>query len=250
MLKSNKYSGGKSACWDGILGDYEEAVRAASSRVLELVQDRFVIGLGSGRAVAQALTLLKEKVERDRLELTFVPSSYQVELLSRQLGLRLSHMDGSRLLDLTLDGADQVEPRTLNMIKGGGAALAREKVVDSNSRKVAIIISEDKLVRRLGEVGPVPVEVLPFAVDVVAHTVKKMGGRPSLRHGQGKVGPIITDNGNMILDVDFGPIDDPSTLERRIKMVPGVVEVGLFTGVADLVYVGRNDGRVEVLRRE
>ncbi|MEM2107108.1 MAG: ribose 5-phosphate isomerase A, partial [Candidatus Bathyarchaeia archaeon] len=148
------------------------------------------------------------------------------------------------------DGADQVELRTLNMVKGGGGALAREKVVDSNSRKVAIIISEDKLVRKLGEAGPVPVEVLPFAVDAVMHTVMRMGGRPTLRHGAGKVGPVITDNGNMILDVDFGPIDDPSALERKIRMVPGVVEVGLFIGIADFIYVGRADGTVDVLRRE
>ncbi|MBS7625829.1 ribose 5-phosphate isomerase A [Candidatus Bathyarchaeota archaeon] len=229
---------------------YEEAVKAASSRVLELIEDGFVIGLGSGRAVAQATIMLKEKIDRENLNLTFVPSSYQVEFLSRQLGLKLKHMDGGRPLDVTLDGADQVELRTLNMIKGGGGALAREKVIDINSRKVAIIISEDKLVRKLGEVGPVPVEVLPFAVDVVMHTAMRMGGRPTLRHGAGKVGPVITDNGNMILDVDFGSIDDPSALERKIRMVPGVVEVGLFIGIADLVYVGRTDGTVDVLRRE
>ncbi len=244
------YGGNVDANLGLTLKGYEEAVKAASSRALELVQDGYLIGLGSGRAVAQVLNMIGEKIKKEGLKLTFVPSSYQIELLSRHLGLKLTHLEAGRLLDLALDGADQVEVKTLNMIKGGGAALAREKIIDSNSKKVAIVITEDKLTKNLGEGKPVPVEVLPFGVDAVIHSIEKIGGRPTLRQGQGKVGPIITDNGNMIVDVDFGRIEDPQTLEGEIKMIPGVVEVGLFTGLADLVYVGRGDGTVEVLRRE
>jgi len=228
----------------------EEAVKAASSRVLELVQDGQVIGLGSGRAVAQVLTMIAEKIQRERLKLGFVPSSHQIELLARMLGLQLTQLEAGRLPDLALDGADQVETGTLNMIKGGGAALAREKIIDSCSRKVAIIIDESKLTKKLGEGQPVPVEVLPFGVYSVIHSIEKIGGRSTLRQGQGKVGPIITDNGNMIIDVDFGSIKDPPSLERQIKMIPGVIEAGIFAGIADLVYVGRREGSVEILRRE
>ena len=229
---------------------YEDAVKAASSRVLELVQDGQIIGLGSGRAVAQALAMLAEKIQNEPLRLSFVPSSHQIEFLARRLRLQLTQLGAGRLPGLALDGADQVEMSTLNMIKGGGAALAREKIIDSCSKKVAIIIDESKLTKRLGEGKPVPVEVLPFGVESVIQSIDEIGGRSTLRQGQGKVGPIITDNGNMIIDVDFGPIQDPSSLEREIKMIPGVIEVGIFTGIADLVYVGRGKGSVEVLRRE
>jgi len=219
-------------------------------RALELVKDGQAIGLGSGRAAAQVTTLIAEKIRKEGLSLVFVPSSHQVEILATQLGLRITHLESSRFLDLTLDGADQVEMKTLNMIKGGGGALAKEKIIGSNAEKVAIIVDERKLTKRLGEGQLVPVEVLPFGVGAVTRGIVKLGGKPTLRHGHGKVGPIITDNGNMILDVDFGAIKDPLRLEREVKMIPGVVEVGIFTGIADLVYVARKDGTVEVLKRQ
>ncbi len=228
--------------------EYDETIRAACSKVTELIRDGNWIGLGSGRAVAQALSVVGEKIQREKLKLTFVPSSFQIEILSRQLGLRLAQLEDGRPLDMALDGADQVEIGTLNMIKGGGAALAREKIVDSNSKRVAIIIGEDKLTSKLGQGKSVPVEVLPFGVDAVIGRIGIIGGRSTLREGQGKVGPIISDNGNMIIDVDFGTIEDPIALERQVKMIPGVVEVGIFAQVADLVYVGMKDGTVKILR--
>jgi ribose 5-phosphate isomerase A len=230
------------------LKEYDETIRAACSKATELIRDGYWIGLGSGRAVAQALSVVCEKIQREKLKLTFVPSSFQIEILSRQLGLRLAQLEAGRPLDMALDGADQVEVDTLNMIKGGGAALAREKIVDSNSKRVAIIVGEDKLTSKLGKGKSVPVEVLSFGVDAVIRRIGIMGGRSTLRQGQGKVGPIISDNGNMIMDVDFGTIEDPTALERQVKMIPGVVEVGIFTQVADLVYVGMKDETVKILR--
>ena len=230
--------------------NYEETIRGACTRALELVRDGQMIGLGSGRAAAQVTTLIAEKIRKEALSLVFVASSYQIEMLARQLGLRLVHLESERPLDLTLDGADQVEMKTLNIIKGGGGALAKEKIIGSNAKKVAIMIDESKLTKRLGDGQLVPVEVLPFGAGAVTRSIERLGGKPALRCGQGKVGPTITDNGNMILDVDFGAIRDPVSLEREIKMIPGVVEVGVFSGMADLVYVARKDGSVEVLKRE
>ena len=227
-----------------------DIVKVACSKATELIKDGYLIGLGSGRAVAQVMSMIHEKIRKEKLELIFVPSSYQIEFLARKLELRLTQLEAGRPLDLALDGADQVEVNTLNMIKGGGAALAREKIIDSNSKKVAIIVGEDKLTNQLGLGKPVPVEVLPFGVNEVIHKIEKLGGKPTLRHGQGKMGPIITDNGNLILDIEFGLINDSASLERQIKMIPGVIEVGIFTGIADLVYVGMKDGTVKVLRRE
>jgi len=225
----------------------DDPVKAACSKAVELVEDGFLIGLGSGMTVAEALKIVGERIRKERLDLTFIASSYQIEFLSRQLGLKLVTIDPDRFPNLALDGADQVEVGTLNMIKGGGAALAREKIIDSNSKKVAIIISEDKLVEKLGVGRAVPVEVLPFGVSSVISRIKRLEGRSSLREGQGKLGPTITDNGNMIIDVEFGPIEDPESLEEKIKRIPGVIEVGIFAGIADLVYVGKKDGSIEVL---
>ncbi|MBS7622631.1 ribose 5-phosphate isomerase A [Candidatus Bathyarchaeota archaeon] len=230
--------------------NYEEAIKAATSKAVETVQDGQIIGLGSGRSVAQALIMIAEKIERDHLKLSFVPSSYQIEFLTRRLRLQLAYLEAGNPPDLTLDGADQVEIGSLDMIKGGGGALAREKIIDSCSKRVSIIIDESKLTQRLGEGKSVPVEVLPFGVETVMQRICRLGGEPTLRQAQGKVGPIITDNGNMIVDADFGLIKDPAGLEREIRMIPGVVEVGIFVKVADTVYVGGRSGSVEVLRRE
>jgi len=230
------------------LKDHDESLKAACSKAAELVRDGDWIGLGSGRAVAQTLSVIGERIQREKLKLTFVPSSFQIEVLSRQLGLRLAQLEAGQPLDIALDGADQVEVDTLNMIKGGGAALAREKIVDSNSKRVAIIIGEEKLTSKLGRGRSVPVEVLPFGVDAVIGRIGILGGRSTLRKGQGKVGPIISDNGNMIIDVEFDTIADAAALEREVKMIPGVVEVGIFTRLADLVYVGMKDGTVKILR--
>lgn len=139
---------------------------------------------------------------------------------------------------MTIDGADQIDP-DLNLIKGMGGALAREKIVASASKSLVIIATENKKVKILGEKGhPVPVETLAFAASFVKQRIRKMGGTPVLREGKGKVGPVITDNGNLIIDADFGPIHNPASLEVRLQSIPGIVETGLFVKMADIVYIG------------
>ncbi len=224
-------------------------VKEACSEAIELLQNGYSVGLGSGRTMAQTIKIIAEKIEQDKLNLAFVPSSYQIEFLARELGLRVIDLNSVQILDLTIDGADQVELGTLNMIKGGGAALTREKIIGSNSTKVAIIIAENKLTKKLGEDMCVPIEIFPFGINAVIAKIRQVGGTVTLRQGEGKVGPIITDNGNIIVDADFGPIDDPISLESEIKKIPGVIEVGIFSGIADFVYVAMKDD-VKILRRE
>ncbi|WP_455277990.1 ribose 5-phosphate isomerase A [[Eubacterium] cellulosolvens] len=221
----------------------------ACIEVIELIQNGYSVGLGSGRTMAQTIKILAKKIEQDKLNLAFVPSSYQIEFLAGELGLRVIDLNSVQILDLTIDGADQVELGTLNMIKGGGAALTREKIIGSNSRKVAIIIDESKLTKKLGEGMYVPIEIFPFGINAAIKKIEQVGGTVTLRQGEGKVGPTITDNGNIIVDADFGPIDDPISLESEIKKIPGVIEVGIFSRIADWVYVAMKDD-VKILQRE
>lgn len=227
----------------------QNTIKEACSEAIELIQDGYSVGLGSGRTMAEATRIIAEKTEQDGLNLKFVPSSYQIELLAREYGLNVIDLNSVQILDLTIDGADQVELGTLNMIKGGGAALTREKIIGSNSRKVAIIIDENKLTNKLGKNMCVPIEILPFGINAIINNISQFGCTVTLRQGDGKVGPIITDNGNIIVDADFGPIDDPMSLESKINKIPGVIEVGIFSSIADFVYVAMKD-YVKILRRE
>ena len=156
-------------------------------------------------------------------------------------------MNEAFTIDYAIDGADQVERTSLNLIKGGGGAMLREKIVDSAARRLAIVVDESKLSRHLGGKQPVPLEVSPFAHKYVQTRITVMGGRAKLREGAGKVGPVITDNGNFVLDADFGKIANPTRLERRLKSIPGLLETGLFVNMADVVYVGLNNGEVKLL---
>jgi ribose 5-phosphate isomerase A len=150
----------------------------------------------------------------------------------------LTTLEEHPILDLTIDGADQIDEK-LNLIKGMGGALAREKIVASTSKRFLIVADRSKKVKILGENNhPVPIEVLPFAVAVVMCEIKRIGGKPFLREGAKKVGPVITDNGNVIVDADFGLIRTPEELMRKLKSLSGVVETGLFVKMADIAYVG------------
>jgi ribose 5-phosphate isomerase A len=150
----------------------------------------------------------------------------------------LTTLEEHTVLDLTIDGADQIDEK-LNLIKGMGGALAREKIVASASKKFVIVADRSKKAKILGENNhPVPIEVLPFATTFVMREIRRIGGKPFLREGAKKVGPVITDNGNVILDADFGLIRNPEELMHKLKSLPGVVETGLFVNMADVVYVG------------
>ena len=230
------------------LASIEDAKRKAVLKALQPIRNGWVIGLGSGTTMALAITELSRFAKGRRLDLSVVPTSHQVENLAVLHGLRIRTMNEAPTIDYAIDGADQVEVPSLNLIKGGGAAMLREKIVDSAAHKVAIIIVETKLTKHLGQKQAVPLEVSPFAHRFVQTQVTKLGGRARLREGTGKAGPIITDNGNLILDADFGRLNNPSQLDRRLKKVAGLVETGLFLKMADVVYVGRSDGRVDVLQ--
>ena len=216
----------------------EAAKRKAALAAVKHVKDGFVVGLGSGSTAAYAIEALGERVKREKLSLLAVPTSYQAFLLAVKCGIAVTTLDEHPVIDVTIDGADQIDPK-LNLIKGMGAALTREKIVASVSKQNVIIADESKKVRVLGENNhPVPIEVLPFAITTVKRRIEAVGGKAVLREGKGKLGPVITDNGNAIIDASFGAISNVAELEKKLKMIPGVVETGLFIGLADIAYVG------------
>ena len=227
----------------------EGAKRKAALEAVKHVKDGFVVGLGSGSTAAYAIEALGERIKREKLRIFGVPTSYQAFLLAVKHGIVVTTLEEYPIVNVTIDGVDQVDSE-LNLIKGMGAALAREKIVASASKRNVIIADESKKVKVLGENNhPVPVEVLPFAISIVKRRIEEMGGKPSLREGKGKVGPVITDNGNVVIDAIFGPIDNAAELEKKLKMIPGVVETGLFVGLADTVYIATSSS-MEKIERE
>ena len=224
----------------------EDAKRRAALEAVKHVKDGFVVGLGSGSTAAFAIREIGRRIREENLKVLGVSTSYQSYILAVECGIPITNLGEHPQIDLDIDGADQID-RDLNLIKGGGGALLREKVVASAAKEVIIVADETKLSRRLGENRVIPLEVLPFAVPVVMLKVKKIGGHPRLRE-KNTGGPYITDNGNFILDVDFGPIDDPEELDRKLKSIPGVVETGLFIGMTDMAYIG-TPNNVRVIQR-
>jgi len=215
-----------------------ELKRKAAYEAVKHVKNGFIIGLGSGSTAALAIETLGEKIKRENLSVLAVPTSYQAFLLAAEQGIPVTTLEEHDLIDVTIDGADQIDPKR-NLIKGMGAALAREKIVASASKQNIIIADESKKVNILGENNhPVPIEVLPFAITVAKRKIEAIGGTTVLREGKGKVGPVITDNGNVVLDAVFGVIHNASELEEKLKMIPGVVETGLFVGLATTAYIG------------
>jgi ribose 5-phosphate isomerase A len=226
----------------------EAAKRKAALEAVKHVKDGFVVGLGSGSTAAIAIEALGERRRKENLSILAVPTSYQAFLLAVKHGIAVTTLEEHGVIDVTIDGADQIDPK-LNLIKGMGAALAREKIVASASKMNVIIADERKKVVVLGEnEHPMPVEVLPFAIAVVKHRIEGFGGKAVLREGNGKVGPVVTDNGNVIIDASFGPINDAAELEKKLKMIPGVVETGLFIGLANIAYIG-TPSRVETIKK-
>ncbi len=222
----------------------EEAKKRVALEAVKHVKDGFVVGLGSGSTAAYVIQEIGRLMRQDGLRVLGVPSSSQAMILAVRSGIPLTSLDEYPVLDLAIDGADEVDKK-LNMIKGGGGALTREKIVASVAKQVVIIADEKKLVEKLGSFG-VPVEVLPFALATATAGIQKLGGKPLLREGNGKVGAVVTDNGNYIVDVDFGAIADAEKLNQDLKLIPGVIETGLFIGMADIVYLGKPDGIIRL----
>ncbi len=222
----------------------EEAKKRVALEAVKHVKDGFVVGLGSGSTAAFAIHELGKMVKQKDLHIMGVPSSSQAKILAVNSGIPLTTLDEHPVLDLAIDGADEVD-KNLDMIKGGGGALTREKIVASSAKQVIIVADESKLVEKLGKFK-VPIEVLPFALAPVTKSIKELGGKPLLRESKGKVGAVVTDNGNYILDVDFGLIDNTKALDEKLKRTPGVIETGLFIGLANKVYLGKSDGIIQL----
>jgi ribose 5-phosphate isomerase A len=220
----------------------EKAKKDAALEAVKHVKEGFVVGLGSGSTAAHAIEEIGKKIKREGLHVLGVPTSYQAFVLAVKCGVPITTLEEHPTIDLTIDGADQIDKK-LNLIKGMGGALAREKIVASASKKLVIVADETKKVNILGENNhPVPIEALPFATPVLMNRLKEIGGNATLREGLRKVGPVITDNGNVIVDVNFGRISNPAGLECKLKALVGVVETGLFVEMADIAYVGRSSG--------
>jgi ribose 5-phosphate isomerase A len=227
----------------------ERAKKNAAVEAVKHVKDCFIVGLGSGSTAAYAIEEIGSRMKHEGLSVLGVPTSSQAFMLAVRQGIAITTLDEHPTLDLTIDGVDQIDAE-LNMIKGMGGALTREKIVASASKKNIAVADETKTVRTLGENDhPIPIEVLPFAIATVMRKIQKTGGKPALREGKGKVGPIVTDNGNFIIDARFGVIREPARLERELNMIPGVVETGLFLRTAALAYVGKASGVEKLMRK-
>lgn len=203
-----------------------------------MVESGMVVGLGTGRAASMFVRALAEKIAAG-LDVRGVPTSTKTEDLARELLIPLVSLEEVQTVDLSVDGADEVNP-SLDLIKGQGGALLRERIVASFSSRFVIVVGEEKLVSQLGTRVSLPVEVVPFGIHVARRELEKMGGRVDLRLAGGE--RYQTDNGNAVLYVDFGGIAQPAELERAIDAVPGVVDSGLFIGMADLVLVQTHSG--------
>jgi len=215
----------------------EYAKKRAALEAVKNVKDGFVIGLGSGSTVAYAISELGRRVREENLRILGVPTSYKTFLLAVECGVPVTTLNEHPELDLDIDGADQIDGE-LNLIKGMGGALTREKIVASASKSLIIVADESKLTASLGMGQPVPVEVMPFALPLVSDRIRRMGGKPALRERKDGSGPYVTDNGNFILDVDFGIIEDPLHLDTSLKRIPGIIETGLFVDMTEKAYVG------------
>lgn len=223
----------------------EKTLASLAERALELVRDGAVIGLGSGRAAVAFVRALAARV-REGLSVRCVASSEEMARLARELGIPLTDL-GEGLIDVTIDGADEVDPE-LNLIKGYGGALVRERIVAAASRRQVILVGHDKLVPTLGTRGRLPVEVIPFATPLCRRRLEALGYWPELRR-QGEP-PFISDNGNYILDCATGPLADPAAAERAIRAIPGVVDTGLFLATAHTVLVAEGGVVRELSRKE
>lgn len=218
------------------MDDRKRAKRKAGESAAAAVESGMVVGLGTGSTAATAIRRLGERVAAG-LDIEGIPTSHQSRALAREAGIPTTRL-AAATPDLAIDGADQVAGGTL--IKGGGGAHTREKVVDTAADRLLVVVDPSKEAATLEQ--PVPVEALPDARPTVESAVTALGGEPVLRAAERKDGPVVTDNGNLLLDCAFGGIEAPAALAAKLDGIPGVVEHGLFVDVADEVHVGSPDG--------
>lgn len=219
--------------------------RQASLAALDEVQEGMVVGLGTGSTVKHFIRELGARVKAG-LRVTGIPTSVESERLAQGSGIPLGTFEEHQTVDLTVDGADEVSPE-LDLIKGLGGALVREKIVARASCRNVIMVDETKLVGKLGTRVPIPIEVVPFAADLVLHRLQQLGGAASVRDRDGA--RFVSDNGNHIIDWHHGPIEDPASLEHQIKQITGVVDSGIFAGTTHRLIVAGPSGIRKIDRR-
>ena len=219
-----------------------DAKRIAAERAVDYIVDNMVVGLGTGATAYWAIKKLGQRVQSG-LNISAIATSKRSEELAKDHGIKLISFSKITEIDITIDGADEVD-KDYNLIKGGGGALLREKIVAASSKQLIVVVDESKMVKHLGQF-PLPVEIVKFGYEITIKKLESLGCEPHLRVKDDKV--FVTDNGNYIIDCHFGRIDDPKELQSRIKLFPGVVDSGLFISMASRVIVGYQNGIIEEL---
>ena len=222
---------------------FDDAIVALSSDALKFVKDGYVLGLGSGRAATAFVKSLSSFIKTKKIKIKGVPTSLQIKLIAEQGGIPLIQADQVDHIDVVFDGADQIDSEK-NLIKGGGGALLRENILINAAKKVVIIADKSKFVKYFNR--SVPVEVHPLARSSVTKSIEKLGGKPRLRTLE-KGYPFITENGNIILDCNFGVIKKPKTLAQKVIQIAGVMEVGIFTRKPDVIYKAKTNGKFDII---
>ncbi len=212
----------------------------AAREAVKYVEDGMVVGLGSGSTASVAIRLIGQKIVEEGIDVIGIPTSSASDLLGRAVGIRIGELDEHREVDITIDGADEVDPR-LNLVKGLGGALVWEKIVAASTRVEMIVVDDSKMVEFLCQKAPLPVEVVRYSHRTTARRLEVLGCEATLRLADDG-SPFVTDNNNHIVDCKFDGLDDPRSMESEINAIPGVVENGLFIGLASKVIVASNDG--------
>jgi ribose 5-phosphate isomerase A len=222
---------------------FDDAISALSTDALRFVKDGYILGLGSGRAATAFVKSLAVLLREKNLKIRAVPTSLQIKIIAEEGGINLIEADQVQKIDVVFDGADQIDQHRY-LIKGGGGALLRENILINAAKKVVIMADKSKFVKNFNRT--VPVEVHPLARNTVVKSIHKLGGKPKIRTIE-RGYPFITENGNVILDCNFGVIKNPKTLAQKVKLIPGVIEVGIFTRKPDVIYKAKTNGKFEML---
>lgn len=221
---------------------YDDAIKALSSDALKFVKDDYVIGLGSGRAATALVKSLAKLIKLKGYNIRGVPTSLQIKLIAEKVGIPLEEADQADHIDVVFDGADQIDSQRY-VIKGGGGALLRENILFSLAKKVVVMADKTKFVKNFNRT--VPVEIHPLARNSVTRSIKKLGGKAEVR-SLDRGYPFFTENGNIVLDCDFGTIRNPKVLTQKIKQIPGVLESGIFLRRPDVIYKAKENGKFDI----
>ena len=222
---------------------YDSAISALSHDALKFVKDKYVIGLGSGRAATTLVKSLASLIKVKKYDIKGVPTSLQIKLIAEKEGIPIVESDQVNHIDVVFDGADQIDSQKFVM-KGGGGALLRENILFSLAKKIIVMADKTKFVKNFTR--PIPIEIHPLARNSVTHTIQKLGGKATLRSLE-RGYPFFTENGNIILDCDFGTIKNPKVLSQKIKQIPGVMESGIFLKKPDIIYKAKPGGKFEII---